>query len=245
MAGVAAVRAHLDLFARRFVLALQQGTRLRIADAPAADGEELLASQAHLPGIGWVLGIAACLAFALVALLLRGSAWQAAVAAIAATMAVAALTGGRQEGALLRAVEPLRAGGGAGGGTVALVLVLSAKFALLASLASLTELGVIAALFAAHAVAQLAPLLLARSLATGTPARAVHVGALWCLPPLLLLGAAAGVASLLLALVATTLACYGTWRLARHRPVTEHADLLAATALVGEVAFYFGAAIGA
>lgn len=245
MAGVAALRQHLDLFARRFVAALQQGTRLRIADAPAAEGEEALASQAHLPGVGWVLGLAACLAFALVALMLRGTAWQAAVAAIAATMVVAALTGARPESALLRAVDAWQADGSPGPGTVAVVLVLSAKFALLASLASLTEPGVIAAVFAAHVVAQLAPLLLARSLGTGTPARAVHVGALWCLPPLLLLAAAAGVASLLLALVATTLACYGAWRLARHRPAAEHANLLAATALVGEVAFYFGATIGA
>lgn len=245
MAGVAAMRAHLDLFGRRLVAALQQGTRLRVADAPAAEGEEALASQAHLPAVGWVLGIAACLAFALVALLLRGSVWQAAAAAVAATMAVAALTGARQESALLRTVDAVQAGGASGTGTVALVLLLSAKFALLAALASRTEPGVIATLFAAHAVAQLAPLLLGRSLGTGTPARAVHIGALWCLPPLLLLAAAAGVASLLLALAATTLACYGMWRLARGRPAGEHADLLGTTALAGEVAFYFGAAIGA
>jgi adenosylcobinamide-GDP ribazoletransferase len=245
MAGVAAVREHLDLFARRFALALQQGTRLRAGGEPDSGDDEALASQAHLPGVGWVLGIAACLVFALVALLLRGSAWQAAVAAVAATLVVALLTGARAETALLRAAEALSAPGQAGTGTVALVLLLAAKFALLAALASLTESGVMAALFAAHAVAQLAPLLLARSLGAATPARAVHVGALWCLPPLLLLVPAAGVASLLLALAAATLACYGVWRLARRRPDHERTDLLAATALVCELAFYFGAAIAA
>ena len=244
MTGVTALRAHLDLFARRFTQALRQATRLRL---PATDDgdDEPGASDAHLPGAGWVLGLAAAFSFALVALALRGSPWQGAAAAVLATMAVAALTGARPESALLRAAEALHGPETRGAGTVALVLLLAAKFALLAALASLTEPGVVAALFAGHVLARLAPLLLARSLDGVTPARAVHVGLLWCLVPLALLAAAAGLPALLLALVAATAASYGLWRLARGRPEAEHADLLAATVVVCEVAFYAGAAIGA
>ncbi|HEX7888096.1 MAG TPA: hypothetical protein VF522_01945, partial [Ramlibacter sp.] len=71
---MAAMRDTLNLFARRFVLALQNSTRVRAADSsapePAAD-DPPGASAAHVPGVGWLVGIAACLVFALVSLLLR------------------------------------------------------------------------------------------------------------------------------------------------------------------------------
>lgn len=243
---MAELRASLDLFARNFALAVQRATVLRSA-TPAADNPEALrASDAHLPGAGWLVGIAACLAFALMGVVLRGSPFNNLVAAVAATGLAAALTRGRGETALFRAVESLQgpaAPGRSGAGTLVLVFVLAAKFGVLAALGSLSEAGVIATLFAAHAVSRLAPLLLARSLDGQVAPRAVQFGALWCALPLLLMVPAAGAASLLVAVVAAALACYGMWRLARRQAGPADRDLLAGTQQVCEVAFYLGAAI--
>lgn len=245
---MAELRASLDLFARNFALAVQRATVLRGGpDAAAAeDPEALRASDAHLPGAGWIVGLAACLVFALVAVVLRGSPINNLVAAVAATGLAAALTRGRAETALFRAaegVQALAAPGRSGVGTLVLVFLLAAKFSVLAALGSLSEAGVIATLFAAHAVSRLAPLLLARSLDGDVSPRAVQVGALWCALPLLLMVPAAGVASLLVAVLAAALACYGMWRLARRQAGPADRDLLAGTQQVCEVAFYLGAAL--
>lgn len=243
---MAELRASLDLFARNFALAVQRATVLRGPTPGADDAEALRASDAHLPGAGWIVGIAACLAFALMGVVLRGSPFNNLVAAVAATGLAAALTAGRGETALFRAAEGLQgpgAPGRPGAGTLLLVFVLAAKFSVLAALGSLSEAGVIATLFAAHAVSRLAPLLLARSLDGDVAPRAVQFGALWCALPLLLMVPAAGVASLLVAVVAAALACYGMWRLARRQAEPADRDLLAGTQQVCEVAFYLGAAI--
>jgi adenosylcobinamide-GDP ribazoletransferase len=243
---MAELRASLDLFARNFALAVQRVTVLRGATPGADDPEALRASDAHLPGAGWIVGIGACLAFALMGVVLRGSPFNNLVGAVAATALAAALTRGRGETALFRMVESLQgpaAPGHSGAGTLVLVFVLAAKFSVLAALGSLSEAGVIATLFAAHAVSRLAPLLLARSLDGDVPPRAVQFGALWCVLPLLLMVPAAGVASLLVAVVAAALACYGMWRLARRQAEPADRDLLAGTQQVCEVAFYLGAAL--
>lgn len=235
-------REHLDLFA----LALQRATVLRLPAGTEADEASLRASEAHLPGTGWIVGIAAAMAFALLGVLLRASAWGAAVAAIGATAVTAALTQGKGETALFRAAERLHAGGAtpSGSGTLVLVLLLAAKFGLLAAIASLSEPGVLAVLFAAHVVSRLAPLLLARSLDGDVPARSVQIGAAWCLVPLAVLALVAGPGALAVGVVAATLACYGLWRLAHRQGGRAERDLLAAAQPVCEVAFYLGAAIG-
>jgi adenosylcobinamide-GDP ribazoletransferase len=238
-----ALREHLNLF----TLAVHRTTVLRMGTAPEADDEALRASDAHLPGAGWVVGLVACLVFALIGLALRASPWGVAVAAVVATVATAALTRGRGECALFRTAEGWQGAataGPTGAGTLVLVLLLAAKLALLAVLASLSEVAVIAALFAAQVVSRLAPLLLARSLHGDVSARSVQLGALWCALPLLLLFAAAGGVALLLAVVAATLACYGLWRLGRRQGDPVDRDFLAAAQQVCEVAFYLGAAIG-
>lgn len=243
---MAELRASLDLFARNFALAVQRVTVLRSATPGADDPEALRASDAHLPGAGWIVGIAACLAFALMGVVLRGSPFNNLVAAVAATALAAALTRGRGETALFRAVEGvqgLAAPGHSGAGTLVLIFLLAAKFSVLAALGSLSEAGVIATLFAAHAVSRLAPLLLARSLDGDVAPRSVQFAGLWCLLPLLLMVPAAGVASLLVAVVAAALACYGMWRLARRQAEPADRDLLAGTQQVCEVAFYLGAAL--
>lgn len=243
---MAELRASLDLFARNFALAVQRVTVLRSATPGADDPEARRASDAHLPGAGWIVGIAACLAFALLGVVLRGSPFNNLVAAVVATALAAALTRGRGETGLFRAVEGMQglaAPGRSGAGTLVLVFLLAAKFSVLAALGSLSEAGVIATLFAAHAVSRLAPLLLARSLDGDVAPRSVQFAALWCLLPLLLMVPAAGVASLLVAVGAAALACYGMWRLARRQAEPADRDLLAGTQQVCEVAFYLGAAL--
>ena len=240
---MAVLREHLNLF----TLALHRATVLRIGAAPQADDEALRASDAHLPGAGWVVGMAACLAFALVALLLRASPFGAAVAAVGAMLATAALTGATAETGLFRTAERLRqhpAPGPSGLGALALWLLLAARLGLLATLASLSESAVMACLFAGQVVSRLAPLLLARSLQGKVPPRALQVGVLWCVVPLVLVFAAAGVWALLLAVLASTLACYGVWRLARTVAQPGERDTFDAAQLACEVAFYLGAAIG-
>jgi len=240
---VTALREHLDLFA----LALHRATVLRVGTPPEEDDATLRASDAHLPGAGWVVGIVACLVFALVGVVLRATAWGALVAAVAATMATTALTRGRAETALFRLSERLQGAGSpgpSGTGTLVLLLVLAAKLALLAALASLSEPALIAILFAAQVVSRLAPLLLARSLDGDVPPRAVYVGAFWCLIPVVALVIATGLVASALSVGATAVACYGFWRLGRSQATPADRDLLACAQLPCEVAFLFGAAIG-
>lgn len=238
-----ALREHLNLVA----VALHRATVLRVGAAPHADEEAVRASEAHLPAAGWIVGIAGCLAFALTGLLLRATAWGALVAAVVATIATATLTRGRGETALFRTAERLQglaAPGQSGAGALVLMLLLAAKFALLAAIASLSEPGVIGTLFAAQVVSRLAPLLLARSLGSDLTPRAVQVAVGWCLIPLLVLLPAAGGSALLFAVLGAVLACYGLWRLARVQAEPVDRDLLAASQQVCELAFYLGAVIG-
>lgn len=243
---MAAFRDSLNLFARQFALALHQSTRVRLGSAwaapEAADDDALRASEAHLPGTGWIVGIAACLAFAVVALALRGNPWGAAAAAVASLVVTLLMTGAGHESALYRTVERLEAQGPSGLGTIVLVLALLAKVILLAALASVSEAGVIAALFAAHVLSRLAPLLVAHRLDGRHEPRTLRIAVLWCLPAVLLTGLAGGWAFLFLGLLAAGLACYGMLRLAANQP---HADLPAASQQACELAFYLGAAIGA
>ncbi|HEX2547803.1 MAG TPA: adenosylcobinamide-GDP ribazoletransferase [Ramlibacter sp.] len=238
------LRASLDRFVRHVALAVQASTRLRPgAVAGAPDADSLRASLAHLPAAGWLVGAAACLAFALAALPLQGNPWAAAVAAVVATVVALLLTGARNEAGLLRAFDA--AGSGAGTGLVVLVLVLVARIVLLAALAAAAETAVIAALFAAHVVSRLSPLAVAHGLAAdGGGFATLRVAALWCVVPLLLMMPAGGVACALLALVAAAVACWAMLAFCR-RTAGAAADQAAAVQQVSELAFLFGAALGA
>lgn len=233
----------LKLSARRLAAATQRFTRIRPPAALVADsgGEEQRMALRHLPGVGWMVGMAACLVFALAALALRGNGWNAFVAAVASTLASVILTGGLHERALYGAGERLAAGAG----TIALVLLLAGKLALLAAIASASEAGIIATLLAGHVVSRFAPLTMAHWLGSGDQVDpvAVRVGGLWCLLPLLLLVAAAGVRSLVLALVACALAGFALLRWCRRRQLAFGDEVLGTAQQVCEVAFYLGVAI--
>jgi adenosylcobinamide-GDP ribazoletransferase len=247
---VPALRDSLNHFARRFSLALHHSTRVRLGGALAApadaDADTVRASAGHLPGTGWVIGLAAAVSFALVALALRGSPWSPAVAAVACLMATVTLTGARGESALFRAMEtlqPARTPAGSGLGVIALVLLLLGKVSVLATLASASEAGLMTVLFAAPVVSRFAALLAAQWLA-GESGHTLRVAALWCLVPLVLMLVAVGPVFLLLALLAAGFACWATLRLLKARPGMPAEDAAGTVQQVCELAFYLGAAIG-
>ncbi len=241
------MRDTLNLFARQFSLALHNATRVRLGGPLAppedADPDALRASDAHLPGTGWIVGIAACLVFALVGLLLRASPWGAAAAAVVSTMLTVVITGARHESAAFRAAE--RLGSGQGFGVLAVVLLLAAKIVLLAAIASVSEAGVLAALFAAHVTSRFAPVVASRWLGDRQDVRALRIGALWCVLPLALMFPASGWAFPLLAVLLAASACYALLRLWERRLGPGAQEDASALQQVWEVAFYLGAAIGA
>lgn len=241
------MRDTLNLFARRFALALQSSTRMRAGGAVAPDevpaGDLAQAGAAHLPGVGWLVGIAACLVFALVSLLLRNNAWDPFVAAVACTIATVALTGALHESALFRFADRL-GGAGNGHGALALVLLLAAKLGLLAALATDSEPAVITALFAAHVVSRFALVVTHWAGSAEGDTRSLRVGALWCIVPLALMVPAGGVAFLVLPLLASALAGFGMLRFCRNHPDSA-AERPGVVQQVCEVVFYLGAALAA
>lgn len=239
------MRDTLNLFARHFTLALHTSTRVRPNGAfapPAAPESELLrASTAHVPGAGWLVGIVACLVFAIVSLALRGNGYGPLAAAIACTMATVALTGALHETALFRFAESTAPA--AGHGPLALLMVLAAKFALLAALGSTFEAGVITALFAGHVVSRFALVVTDWAASTDGATRSLRIAALWCLVPLALMALAGGVAFLLAALLVGGLACFAALRLCRARPDAPAGERPGVVQQVTEIGFYLGAAI--
>jgi adenosylcobinamide-GDP ribazoletransferase len=235
---VPTLRHNLSRFGLHCSLALHRATRLRLHGslAPPAepDADMLRASAVHLPGAGWVIGLAACLSFAIVALALRGNPWGPAVAAVASMMATLYFTRAQQERALAGATEPL-----------VLYLVLAGKITVLAAIAAASEPAVVAVLFAGPVVSLATSLLVAHWLeADGRhePAR-LRTGGLWAVIPLLLLVPAAGVAALVAALVLMAAAAILMYRYCRRRELDAAAASTGAVQQVCELAFYFGAAI--
>lgn len=239
----------LNRFSRQYVLALHQYTRVRLGGAlappPAAAGERDAPAVAALPGIGWLLGMAACLAFAIVSVALRGNAWGAGVAAVACTALTVSLTGALHETAFARVfAPPAPADASAARGTVAVVLIVAAKLSLLTALATASAAGLMAALFAGHVVSRYAPLLAADWLGSQQVDRAgLRRAALWCVVPLALMVPAGGVGCLVAALVAAAIGCVLLLRFNADALRAADDDAIGAVQQVCEVAFYFGAAI--
>lgn len=245
-----ALRDSFALFQRDFGLALRRYTRL-----PAVGGMPDPASEApdrhpnalllHLPGVGWLVGMLACLVFATVSLLLRENTWSALVAAVASTIATVLLTGALHEGALYRQAQGLEGPATSGYGPLALLLLLAAKFVLLAALADASEAAVMAALFAAHVVSRFVPVVVAH---WTTPAdvdrRALRIAALWTLVPLALLVAAGGPALLLVPLVVAALAVLALLRFLRRRGAAFDDTVVGTVQQVCEAALYLGMVIG-
>lgn len=252
MRVVNALRDSFAWFQRDFGLALRRYTRLPSAaglpDDAATAAAPPHALLPHLPGVGWLVGLAACLAFALVALPVRANPWGALVAAMACTVATALLTGAMHESALFRTAETAQGRAGAavaGSGTLALLLVVGGKLVLLAALAAASEAAVMAGLFAAHVVSRFVPVAVAH---WTTPAevdgRAVRTAGLWTIVPLALLLAAGGPALLLVPLVVAALAVLALLRWLRRRGAAFDEKATGTLQQVGEAAFYLGMVIG-
>jgi adenosylcobinamide-GDP ribazoletransferase len=268
--------ARLEQFARHYLVALQYFTRVPVtgplAEWTAFEPAMLRAAATHFPGVGLLVGSAACLVFASVAILLpdRGV-LSALVAAIVCTVATVLLTGAFHEDGLAdladglggsadreRALEIMKDSRVGSFGALALVLAVAAKVALLGLLASVSAAGVLAALLAAHAVSRFWPLVVVHLLpyvgdplhGKGKPvAEAIDrpsllQAAAWCALPLLLMGVAGGPWFLLFALLASGAAWYALHALLRRRLQGFTGDGLGATQQVCEIAFYFGAAVG-
>lgn len=233
-------------FPRHFLLALQGATRLpvagQLARLPATGMDTPDGGAAHLPGVGLLVGAVAGVVFAAVSLPMPDSAAGALAAAFLSTIATVLLTGAVHEEGLARSVRHLGSHADvATRGTLALVLAIGTKVALLAVLASQSAAGVLAALLAGHAVSRFWPLVL-RAAEAPAQRRGLVVGALWCLPALVLMALAAGPAFLLVPLVASALAFVVLVRRYRKRLRETGGDEPAAIQQVCELAFYLGAA---
>ncbi len=247
-----ALRDSFVLFQRDFGLALRRYTRLREGSVDvdlAAPGPSATALLAHLPGVGWLVGLAGCLVFALVSLPLRDNPWSVAVAAVASTIATVLLTGALHERALYRSAEELQArlpGETSGGtGSLTLLLLLAAKIVLLAALAAASEAAVMATLFAAHVVSRFVPVAVAHwTTPSEVDGRALRTAALWPIVPLALLVPAGGAPLLVVPLVAAALAVYALLRFLRARGKAFDDGVVGSVQQVCEVAIYLGAAMG-
>jgi adenosylcobinamide-GDP ribazoletransferase len=265
--------ARTTAFLRHYLVAVQFFTRLPVTGSLATwvgfSPEMLRASAAHFPGVGWLVGIASCAAFAIVSLLLPTTAFTPLAAAVAATACSVWMTGAFHEDGLAdladglggspdrqRALEIMKDSRIGTYGAVALVMVLLVKVALLAVLGAVSPTAALAALLAAHVVSRFWPLLVIRTLphigdaagskskplADAIPARALAVGAAWCVIPLAVAALAQGLDFVGGGLAASALALLWMQRLLARRLQGFTGDGLGATQQVCELAFYLGAA---
>ena len=259
---------------REYLLAVQFFTRLPITGPLAQwvgySPDMLRASAAHFPGVGWLVGIAACAAFAVVSLALPNGVFTPLAAAVGCTIATALLTGAFHEDGLADVADGL--GGSAGRdraleimkdsrigsyGTLALVLALLAKVSLLAVLAANSPAAVLAALLAAHVLSRFWPLVIVRLLphvgdAAGSKSKpladriepkALAIALGWCFVPLVLAAFVQGVAFVAAGAVASALVLLALYRWFQRRLGGFTGDCLGATQQLGEIAFYLGAAM--
>ena len=258
-------------FVRHYLLALQFFTRIPVTGRLAAwvgySPDMLRASAAHLPGVGWLVGLLAALGFALMRMLLPDVPGAALVAALASTALTVMLTGALHEDGLAdvadglggaqeraRALEIMKDSRIGAFGVLALVLALLLKVALLVMLDSLDPWLACAGLLAAHVGSRFFPLLLigllpyvgdaerskSRPLAGAISLGQLLAAGLWLLLALALVQAAFDDLLWLWPLLGAGLAWAWMWRLFARRLQGFTGDCLGATQQVCELAFYLG-----
>ncbi|HWP11445.1 MAG TPA: adenosylcobinamide-GDP ribazoletransferase [Ramlibacter sp.] len=261
-------------FLRHYLIALSLFTRVPVSGPLARSAsftpDMLRASAAHFPGVGWLVGIVACVAFALLGLTLPESDVTGLAAAVGSTIATVLLTGGSHETALAHTADGL--GGGAtperaleimgdsrlgAFGAMALALVLLAKVSMLALLAARSPVAVLSALLAAHVLSRFWPLLLLRGMprvgdvgsSDGAPlaerigSRDLAIAAAWCAVALATAVLAQGMVFVIAGLAASAVALLWMQRLLARRLKGLTGKGLGATQQVCEIAFYLGAAM--
>lgn len=259
-------------FLRHYLFAIQSYTRVPVtgtlAEWVGSSPDMLRASAAHFPGVGWLVGIVACAAFALLGLALPDTPLTPLAAAVGCTVATAWMTGAVHETGLARtadglcadvpaprALEAMRDSRIGHFGALALALALLAKVSLLAVLAAQSPTAVMAALLAGHVLSRFWPLLLARALpyfgeagVTGMAGRlepsALGIAAGWSLAAMLVALLAQGPVFAIFALLGSALALLWIRKLFNRRLQGFNDHGLGATQQACETAFYLGAAIG-
>jgi adenosylcobinamide-GDP ribazoletransferase len=228
----------------------------------------LRVNACHWPGVGCVVGLVACTAFALVSALLPAGAYAPLAAAVACTIATILLTGALHEDALARFVQslehtqavprrPEHAASFNSHGVIAMLMALLLKIALLAVLAADSPAAVLAALFAAHAISRFWPVVLMRLLAyVGDEAtydgqrfaspldpKSLAIAALWCIVPLAIALLVQPPRFAIMGLVFSGMAMLAMYKLLARRLGGFDSDALDATQQACEIAFYLGAAV--
>lgn len=245
------MRVSFEEFLRHYLYAVQFSTRVPVKGAVAgwstATPEMVRASAPHFPGVGWLVGIAACVAFAVVSIGLPDVALTPLAAAVACIIATALLTGAAHE----RSVTHLM------GDSLPLTLLLLAKITLLAVLAAHSPGAVLTALLGAHTVSRFWPLVLihtlppavgpidviSQPLADRIDRRDLGIALAWCLLPVALMALAHGIGFALMGIVISGLALWAM-RQWMHKGGGFTSDSLGAAQQVCEIAFYLGAGLG-
>ena len=260
---------------RHFLLAVQFFTRIpvtgRLADWVGYSPEMLRASAGHFPGVGWIVGLVAAGMYALWSLLLPAhNSFAPLVAALLSTTATVLLTGCFHEDGLTdvidglggshereRALDIMKDSRIGAYGSMAMVLAVGCKVALIALLGSYSLHLAVASLLCAHVIARLWPMYVVRSLphvgdtaqskskplAEFISTRGVITATLWTLPAAVLLGWWQGLAVLLPAVVLSAAAALWMRQWLNRRLQGFTGDALGAIEQVAEIAFYLGAAL--
>ena len=259
---------------RHWLLALQFFTRIPVTGRLAAwvgySPALLNASAGHFPGVGWVVGAvgAGVLAGALHAL--PAGPLGALVAALLCTAATVWLTGGFHEDGLAdtadalggsvtreRALEIMKDSRIGSYGTLAVVLALGLKGALLALIAQRGAGAAAAALLAGHVLSRAAPLAVMRALpyvsdagqakskplAESVSRASLLTGVLWSVPAAALIWQSRGAMVLIVVGLLWLLALALMLRLLRRRLQGFTGDTLGATQQLCELALYLGLAL--
>ncbi len=219
------------------------------------DGELPAARAEHYPGVGWLVGLAACVVFAIFGVALYASPVTPLVAALACLAATMAITRTLHEQAWATVFDegkpglPTRP-------ILALVMGVFARIALLAVLAAHSPGAVLAALFAGHVISRFWPLVMQRTLA-GSAAedhshlasnpidnRALGIAAAWCVLPIGLAIWAQGAPFAVAGVLISGLAMLGLREWLTRKGLGLMQTSLFASQLACEIGFYVGAAIG-
>ena len=259
---------------RHYLLALQFFTRIpvtgRLAQWVGYSPAMLRASNAHFPGVGWLVAAVAAGVFGALQWALAPSPMAPLVAAVFCTIATVLVTGGFHEDGLAdvadglggslereRALDIMKDSRIGAFGAMALVLALLAKLSLLTLLGTHGLGAALTALVGAHVLSRFWPLLLVRSMAhVGDTARskskpladqitgrALGAALLWCFLPLALIWHAQGALFLGASIACSALAAGWMARWFARRLQGFTGDCLGATQQVCEIAFYLGAAL--
>ena len=258
---------------RHFLLAVQFFTRLPVTGRLAAwvgwSPDLQRSSAAHLPGVGWLVGMVAALVVLGCHYILMGQTMLPWIAAVLSTVATLAVTGGFHEDGMAdvadglgghlpaeRALEVMKDSRLGAYGVMALCMGLLAKVIFVAWLLSLDIAAGALLLLCVHVLSRGAPLMLMRALrhvSLPSTSKTLHIagrplswngvvtGLLWCVPACVALYVHFG--PTILAGVITTAALitlYMGWRFQR-RLGGMTGDCLGATQQVCELGMYLSA----